>query len=191
MAKRKVKNIEPSVKYECNICCDKKVIERNGTMQKCICVIQQELKDYLGAFNPNLTINKNTTTNNTDRDILFEGISLNIFMSRAKSFMFKKYFQNKPLYYLMSVTDYTGYYVVGEADDISLVDYLFLTVGRDNYNQSQLTTISTLLNQRQMNGLPTWVYIYPNTTKSKLVEYYGKGFYELMYESKTFKRITK
>jgi len=188
--KRKEVTVE---EYDCPICQDRKVIERNGKMQRCICVIQANINDYLSSFNfSKKKVNKNTNIQNLDRNMLFfENVPYETFVHRAKSFMFKKFFDGEPFYALISVTDYTNMYVIGETADYDYADYLFLSVGRDNYNQSQLTTISTLLQSRLENSLKTWVYIYPNTPKSKLVEFYGKDFYSMLFEDKEFKRITK
>jgi hypothetical protein len=124
--------------------------------------------------------------------MLFDGIDVRLFQRRAKSFMFKQFFKNEaPDYMYMSVNEYTSFYVIGEADDIVYVPYLFLTMGRDNHNQSQLTTISTLLTTRLEIGLTTWVYIYPNVSKAKLVEFYGREFYELVFEGDTYVRTKK
>ena len=194
MAKRKaVKKVQEDTSvYECKLCRDKKVVERNGTMQKCLCVIQKEVKEYLSVFPDNTPVDKKMIISKIDRNMLFEGIDVKIFQKRAKSFMFKQFFKDEhPNYMFMSVNEYTSYYVVGDADDIIYVPYLFLTMGRDNYNVSQLTTITTLLTTRLEIGRKTWVYIYPNVTKSKLVEYYGREFYELAFETNSFVRTKK
>ena len=45
--KRAVKSkVISSAVYECNLCEDRKIVERNGTPQKCLCVIKKELTNF-------------------------------------------------------------------------------------------------------------------------------------------------
>lgn len=194
MAKRKAvkKRVEVETQYECDKCQDRKVIERNGKLQKCICVIQKEMDNYLDDLGDGIKYKKQATVLKFDKDILFtQSVTFLEFMSRAKQLLFNKFFQGAPTYDIVSVTDYTNSYVIGEHLETNYVEYLFLTMGRDNFNQSQHTTVFQLLNSRKEMDLVTWIYIYPNVTKSRLVDLYGLDAYNFIMDKSNYLRITK
>jgi len=193
MAKRKaVKKIaEVETQYECNKCKDRKHILRNGKMQKCTCVIKKEIEEYLDFFPKSVPINKKATVDAVSINLTYENVDIKYFLARAKSFMFKQYFKGDVTYSFNSGFEYTDAYVNGIDDYFFTVDFLFLKLGRDNYNQSQLTTFLTLLTSRVEQGLVTWVYIYPDTPKSTLVSLYGIELYNYLMNRDIFKRVVK
>jgi len=173
----------------CPLCRGRGAVLKDGKFKKCKCIIEKEIKSYLKPLEK-YKVNKKLDISNIDKDILFyKNVKYTSFMNRVKSFLFKKFFDGEPDYLIVTGGEYTSYYVVGEERDFHYIDYLFLILGRDNYNQSLQTTMLTLLNDRKINNLKTWIYIYPNTSKSKLVDLYGEEFYEFIMDKELQKVI--
>lgn len=195
MAKRKAvkRKAEDERVFDCAICQDRKAVERNGKMQKCICVIKKEIIEYLAPFSLVKSVNKHLKIDNLDRNLIFcDGIDYLTFTKRAKAFMFQKFFEKeRPYFAVISVKDYTEAYVIGETADYDYAPYVFLSIGRDNYNVTQLTTMSTFIQSRLEMGLTTWIYVYPNTAKSKLLDFFGKDFVDLIYNRDIFAKVVK
>jgi len=203
MPKKRVPNKIPketeevdSNRYECNICQDRKVVyKEDNSYRTCKCVIEKRVKEFLDLpyFN-NVKVNKKLDVSKLDKNLLmYRGVKYANYISRVKSFLFKYFLQvdNQIDYVVMTGSDYIGYYVVGEHEWVTELDYLFLTLGKDNYNTAMQTVIATLINDRINRSKKTWVFLYDDVSKSKLVDLYGNDFYKQVVEGTDFSKVSK
>jgi len=186
-------------KFKCEKCKDTGVLKIDGLDVKCTCVVKQELKLWLdpklattirrqGMLNLGV-IGKKTTLEESINTI-FRGIKLPSFFKLINHTLLREYYRRGMRtfnYALITGNDYTEDYVIGNHRKYERVEYLFLILGFDNFNQTLKTTIYSTIAYRLMNGLNTWIYVPKDADKSaSFIDLYGEQLVKYIEDKHNF-----
>lgn len=199
--KSKIKKTKPINKAQCTICNDAKYVKSdNGGKIKCSCTIKAELKEWLDQRlqasyrGKGLELDIKADRSNLDF-VLFDGIKTKTFLQLVTKDLLVSYFQKGTDtfgYYLMTGNDYTEKFVIGEANKYHTVGELFVILGLDNFNKTLHTTIYSLLVERQLKGLRTWVLTSDTKISTgSLSDLYGYSLVEFLKDSSNFSKVVK
>lgn len=186
--------------YNCPICKDSgTVYNEQKKAIKCSCLIESELR---GWFDPRikqalrgagLKISVQEGDDLEGADLLFNGVNSRMFLKYVGKHLMTKYFRNNMNtfdYKVMTGNDYTEKYVVGEHIVYHNVSELFVILGFDNFNKTLGTTMYSLLNERQLKGLTTWLFV-PDTSKTtaSIMDLYGEQVLEYVKDHDNFYKV--
>ena len=200
--KKTITNIKkdvPKRKHLCELCSDSgTVLGAKGAMMKCSCLIKSELMGWLDTrvkqamrgYSPQLTLKASPYDK---EDLLFNGINSRQFLKTVGKHLMERYFMagmNTYDYKVMTGNDYTEKYVVGEHSVYHNVSEVYMMLGFDNFNKTLGTTIYSLINERQLKGLKTWIFV-PDTTKStaSILDLYGQNVLDYIKDKDNFYKI--
>lgn len=195
------KKSETTIKkvHKCSKCSDSgTVVGTNGKAMKCSCIIESEVKGWLDVrvkqamrgYSPQLNLKASPLDN---ENLLFNGVSSKQYLKAVGKHLLERYFRNGMNTYdykIMTGNDYTEHYVIGDHTVYHNVSELYIMLGFDNFNKTLGTTIYSLINERQLKGLKTWIFV-PDTTKStaSILDLYGQNVLEYIKEKDNFYKI--
>lgn len=172
----------------CNICQDRKVIEKeDGTTRPCVCTIQEKLKECLGEFS-DATLNRKLKYDKLHRNMYLKNMELSRFQDLAKTYLTHR---------ILRTQDFETEFVNVMGSDITEaqfnnhdeytftmfkgIEILFLRLGKDYQHKSTKEWVQYIINLRaERKDLITWVYTYPNTTDDDLTTLYGDNILDIL-----------
>lgn len=173
----------------CPICRDRGfVIDSNKVQKKCVCQIKKELEKFLAPVLQYQLV-KNTDFSKYNTQLVITKGTEQGFYSLVKSFLFKYYFehsQNPREQYALAtgISVMEDYLANTETKHTYLykIPLMFLDVTKYYSNKVMGEVILYVLKQRQIKGLPFWVYT-GSLNKIELEQIYNQALADYLNDS--------
>ena len=179
------------VKYEFCGKCDNGYIMQDGKRVECLCMLKARAKEYLTPTYLNAKYMRDLEVAPlVDNNILLDTVSQDYFKSLAKSFLLNTGMKYRHL----TVTGYDclqAYLTNSESgifEHYSTIDLLFLYLAFDPKCNSYGLIFTSLLEKRNLNRKPTWIFSNTSINSNAFLERYGDKLSE--YCKKNFIQVS-
>lgn len=198
--KKRVKRTKKIVwDYKCSNCKDTGLVVVRKLKVKCGCVVRREINSWLttplrltkkralgldlGSLAKSVPMDTNTFIKITD-------LKTPMLLKHILKTLIRAYYlrgMETFTYSLITGNDYTERYVEGTHLRFHKSEFLVLMLGRDNHNKTLETTIHSLLMDRDLKGLKTWVVISKEgVSVSDYLNLYGRNLVDYLEDTTNF-----
>lgn len=189
---RNISQIQQNTPLQVEYCgkCDHGYIMRDGKRMECLCVLKAKAREYLTPTYMDAKYDRGVDPSKLEgRNILMDTVTQPYFKSLVKSFLLNTGMKYKHL----TVTGYDclqAYLTNTEThifDWYAKIDFLILYLAFDPRCSSYGVIITSLLEKRAMNKIPTWIFANYSISSNVFLERYGDNL--SMYCKRNFVQV--